>query len=785
MILDFKFWTLDWWFRFAQSVNNRHNSISSKTRLTELLQSKIRNPKSKIKSHSRIFLSVSIFLAASQFLLAPMALADDVGITKARLVQKSEKSYVLEADATQVLVWSIKAPIFPDRFQVSELNYVNQSGWIVVQATATTSGEPLSSRDEILLPWMRNGAAITVQWRDGSVSQGLFLRSLEGIRVPVGLLMPSTPSLAEICREHLVIGLQHFAFKWIHLIFVGVLLLLRPSRQIFKALLYYTFGQASALILADIGLPGFDLLFSDILGVILIFLLSYAAIREDSIYRYLPLVFLFGTLHGLSYAQELAVLDLERDEKLTALFVFNIALDICQFVAAGIFLIAIKIFSRLIFWRDIAAYAGGTLAVALLITFYYGNVITGKTEVLPFSGSQMATQFTLPVSQKAQAGGQRPLGARRLTNPVMSYLSVEPYEVRQEILIQARAAVQFLGVNDQGMGSIPLKSLEPVKKAILAAVQKANPIFIDGQPAKPVLARADFVTLGPAGVIVRPEPVAESLDNGIIGLTLVYETPKLADEVRIDWQLFSETVPKIEATTTDPFGGATMILSPQENVLHWKSRLSGYRVPVVEEVAVEKQKFPIISILLFSAALVMMLLSIRRKKWHLGQPVIVAIVALGLILYPFVSIPVNLPFVSQWKPSAERTAVILDGLLTNVYRAFDVRNEDRVYDRLAMSVTGEQLSRIYLQNRQSLELENRGGARANVAEVNILAVNAVKSSTEGGFVADAIWTVSGSVSHFGHTHYRRNKNHALVTFVMDDDSWKIKGIEIIEEKRLL
>ena len=139
---------------------------------------------------------------------------------------------------------------------------------------------------------------------------------------------------------------------------------------------------------------------------------------------------------------------------------------------------------------------------------------------------------------------------------------------------------------------------------------------------------------------------------------------------------------------------------------------------------------------------------------------------------------------SQWKPSTERTSTILDGLLTNVYRAFDVRDENRVYDRLAMSVMGDQLAQIYLQNRQSLELEKRGGARANVDEVNILAVNAVKSSADAGFVADAIWTVSGSVSHFGHTHYRRNKNHALVTFVIDDDSWKIKDIEVIEEKRL-
>ena len=70
-------------------------------------------------------------------------------------------------------------------------------------------------------------------------------------------------------------------------------------------------------------------------------------------------------------------------------------------------------------------------------------------------------------------------------------------------------------------------------------------------------------------------------------------------------------------------------------------------------------------------------------------------------------------------------------------------------------------------------------------EVDNLAVNRVKKSTVDGFVADAAWTVSGSVSHFGHTHYRRNHYQALVTFIIDGASWKIKDIELIAEKRLL
>jgi len=756
-----------------------------KGRAKRYIKSAICIPKFAISAVSRLSSPVTIAFTATIFLSTSPALADDVGITKGRLIQESEKSYLLEADVSRNLVWAIKAPIFPDRFQVSELEFVNQAGWIVVQARATTTGESLTPADGILLPWLRNGAALTVQLLDGSVSQGLFLRTLEGIRVPLQGLMPSERSVVEICREHLAIGGGHLSFKWIHLFWVGILAAGLAPRRLLLALLYYSFGQALALVLADFGLPGVDLLFADILGALLVLLLAGAVARQASIQPYLPLLFLYGVLHSLAYAQSLKSFPLPMDRRLPALLMFNLAIDVGHYAFAIIFMLPGMALKKWPHGKKVAAYAGGVYAVAILALLFQEHVATGDIRITDSNGSRIATRYNLPVSQKPSTVGQRPAGARRLTNPIMSYLTVEPYEVRQEILIQARAAVQILGVDDRGMGSIPLQSLESVKAGILEAVQEANSITIDGQAVRPVLARADFVTLGPVGVMLRSEPVDESLDNGIVGLTLVYETPELADEILIHWRLFLETVAKIEATVTDPFGGSTMILSAEENQWHWKRRISGYRVPVIEEIAVEKQKLPAVSMLLFAAVAGLFMLSKRFKKTASTGPLLLGVAALGFVLYPFARTPVALPWAAQWKPSVERTAIILDGLLTNVYRAFDVRDENRVYDRLATSVAGDQLSRIYLQNRKSLELENRGGARANVDDVEIISILTVKKSKPSGFSADAVWTVSGSVSHFGHTHYRRNKNHALVTFVIDDGFWKIKDIELIDEKRLL
>ncbi len=598
-----------------------------KGRAKRYIKSAIRNPKSKLRSIFRLTFFVFISLTATILLSVPAALADDVGITKARLIQKSANSYLLEADVSRAPVWAIKAPIFPDRFRVSELEFINQSGWIVVQATVTTEGASLTAKDEILLPWMRNGVALTAQWQDGTIRQGLFLRSLEGIHVPLRLLMDVKHTLVEVCDEHFKAGVQLLFFKGIHLILVAALCLLFPA------------WLALSLILSDLGLPGFDILFADILGILLVFLVAQAAIRQKSGKPFLVLFAFYGLFHGLAYAHELTRLSLSLDHKVPALFMFNLAIDAGHFALAGVLLLIVRAVRAGFRWRQLTGYVAGALSVALLLTVFHEHVAASKTDVLSFGDTQIATRFALPAAQNTQTGRQRPQRARKLTSPIMTYLSVEPYEVRQEILIQARAAIQFLGVDDRGMDSIPVSSLAAVKEGILSVVQEANPISIDGKSATPILARADFVTIEAAGVIQRPAPMIESLDKGIIGLTLVYETPELVDKIVIDWRLFSKVVQKVEATSTYPFGGSTLILSPEENRWHWKSRLSGYRVPVIEEIAVKKKKLPIVSIVLFLVALTLACLSFLRKRSALLRPLLVGILGLGFMLYPFVIYP--------------------------------------------------------------------------------------------------------------------------------------------------
>ena len=62
-------------------------------------------------------------------------------------------------------------------------------------------------------------------------------------------------------------------------------------------------------------------------------------------------------------------------------------------------------------------------------------------------------------------------------------------------------------------------------------------------------------------------------------------------------------------------------------------------------------------------------------------------------------------------------------MLKSIYRSFDFREEEDVYDRLATSVSGDLLSDIYLQNRKSMVVTQAGGVQARVKEVKILDVD--------------------------------------------------------------
>ena len=125
---------------------------------------------------------------------------------------------------------------------------------------------------------------------------------------------------------------------------------------------------------------------------------------------------------------------------------------------------------------------------------------------------------------------------------------------------------------------------------------------------------------------------------------------------------------------------------------------------------------------------------------------------------------------------------LVRALLHNVYRAFDFRDESRIYDVLARSAEGDLLEQIFLETRRGLELQSQGGARAKVKAVELVDF-AMQSIGVGAFNAAVTWNVASSVGHWGHIHERRNRYRADLDVA--PIRWFLEArSEVLEEERL-
>lgn len=376
---------------------------------------------------------------------------------------------------------------------------------------------------------------------------------------------------------------------------------------------------------------------------------------------------------------------------------------------------------------------------------------------------------------------------------MMSFLYVEPYEVRHEILTRITDLKKWMDLGLRSDTYIEVDELEPLKQRIGKFLLTRNPVLIDGKALKPILDRSNYIKVALSGIKLVETPERMEISTAIVGVIITYLTDGLPQEVTVDRNMFTDQVQKVPATATDPAGPLPMYLTPDDNIHRWTNYLKNYRLPTVQTVQVEGSmgyiRIPWIT--LVCAVLLLLVIGMIFLRIRKGGAIVMPLVG-GLILiitgvatYPLVGITVTRPASLAGEMPSEQAQELLQVLLKNVYRAFDFRNEEDVYDKLAVSVSGDMLSDIYLQNRRAFSIQKAGGAQASIQKVEI--DSAVAERLDDRPLAYAIkgsWAAEGSVGHWGHIHTRRNHYDAVVTVKAVDGAWKITDLEVLEEKRV-
>jgi len=106
---------------------------------------------------------------------------------------------------------------------------------------------------------------------------------------------------------------------------------------------------------------------------------------------------------------------------------------------------------------------------------------------------------------------------------------------------------------------------------------------------------------------------------------------------------------------------------------------------------------------------------------------------------------------------------------------------------LEQSADGDILDDIYTEVFTSLVMRDSGGAVCKVQSVKYLDMGIEDiggDAHDAGFGAACHWRVMGSVTHWGHTHFRTNEYRAKYAVEPRGDSWKITGVNILQYSRI-
>ncbi len=371
---------------------------------------------------------------------------------------------------------------------------------------------------------------------------------------------------------------------------------------------------------------------------------------------------------------------------------------------------------------------------------------------------------------------------RHHSSSLLSFLYVEPYEVRHEVLVRVKDLDYWMDLNYKLGDKILIADQAALKDSIAKFLSKHNLVTIDGVTVAPIIDRVHWVKWSLSGMQILAGQQDMDYSSAIIGVIFAYPNDSIAQDVIINWDMWNDRITMVPTIATDPAGPMPYVLQPDDNQLKWKNYLKKYKLPTITEARIIPLSFNLVKslgIILLIIGLGLTLKTKRKKSYLVMSLIGILIIAGGF----FFRLNLDLPYFKKKSFSKPEAAAVISQLLRNTYRAFDFREESDIYDKLAISNEGELLTQVYIQTKQGMVLENQGGLEVKIKEVELLSVEEVDAK-EDGIAYQVKWIVKGDVGHWGHIHRRTNQYNAIIDVRPIDGVWKFSNIEIVEEKRL-
>ncbi|MDO6761295.1 hypothetical protein Q4566_13875 [Tamlana sp. 2_MG-2023] len=183
----------------------------------------------------------------------------------------------------------------------------------------------------------------------------------------------------------------------------------------------------------------------------------------------------------------------------------------------------------------------------------------------------------------------------------------------------------------------------------------------------------------------------------------------------------------------------------------------------------------------------------RYKKVHKAMNIsrkkpIVSLCFLGMAL---LCLPLTVKASNPWynieSPKTEDIKQIMQAVLSNTYKAFNIEDEAELFETLSESLDENLIDNVYLDSRRRLNVGLKEGSEVHIETVTVEDIGEAlpRDTGEHIFEYPTEWIVTARVKHLQHIHYRQNKYIGTVALTIEDDGWKIYNITLTSEDRTI
>lgn len=265
------------------------------------------------------------------------AAAHTLGVDPADMTEMADGSYHLVSRVPQRLAMFIATPELPDRcaFEGSPLGTRGDYEVRFIFRCAS----PLVAGDALVLPWKREGAMLTVNWRDGEPVTRFVAREAASITINLSEFQAGSGSFLQGATRYMLLGIEHILEGLDHLLFVlALLFIVQSGWKLVQTITAFTVAHSITLAMATLGyieMPSAPVEASIALSIVFLCseILHARRGRAGITFSYPWIVaFSFGLLHGLGFAGALNEVGLPPTEIPVALLFFNIGVELGQLI---------------------------------------------------------------------------------------------------------------------------------------------------------------------------------------------------------------------------------------------------------------------------------------------------------------------------------------------------------------------------------------------------------------------------------------------------------------------